>query len=234
MSRVLQLITVILGAATLAFSTEALAQNGQCPIAVASVEGTSNVSVGANPMKGDTISTGADGALELTIGDGARLKLGPRSKLYVDVAYCPDPATKSIRLKLVTGSLWAKGDMSVPKFEISTPHFLAMVGTSTLAIKGRHLDTMFTMETESQKVETRDWSDTVNVGSHTFPFKGDVSMIYPLAGGVTLIPWGGRGMRINDGQQVQFGYKEFHISNKPAQAEPAEIPFDAEGVYLLR
>lgn len=208
------------------------AQESNCPVTVTELQGTGNVAVGKTLAKGDTVKTDSDSFLQITLGDGALLKLGPRSVLYVDVAFCPDASKQSVRLKLVRGTLWAKGHASMPKFEVSNSHLLATVGTSTLAMSARWLDTMFTMDKESQKIATRDWEDTVNVLSHTFPFKGNVSRLFALQGNLIMIPWGSRGAMLRQDQQVTYGYKDFHISSKPDAIIPEELPFDAEGNYL--
>lgn len=210
----------------------ALAQNGTCPISVTSLNGSGNVSVGATPVKGDTLKTGKGSFMQLSLGNGALLKLGPESVLSVDVAYCPDASTRAFRLKLISGSLWAQGHTSVPRFEVSTAHFLATVGTSNLVMHAKYLDTTFTLDKESQKIATRDWEDTVNVLSHTFPFKGEVSRLFMVKGTVEMIPWGGNATTFKQGEQVAYGYKDYHIANTPTAIIKSELPFDAEGNYL--
>ena len=210
-----------------------MAQENSCPISVTAITGTGNVASGTALVKGDTISTGIDSFLELTLGEGAKLKLGPESILYIDVAYCPNPSNQAVRLKLLSGTLWAKGHASMPKFEISTAHFLATLGTTTLAARARYIDSSFTMEKESQKIETRDWQDTVNVLSHTFPFKGEIAQLFGLQGNIIMIPWGKRGALLKPDQQVTYGYYDYHISNKPVPIASDELPFDVDGNYLL-
>ena len=210
-----------------------IAQDGACPVSITKIDGGANVTAGDTFAKGDTIKTESASFAYATLGDGAKLKVGPESILVVDVAYCPDPSTSALRLKLVSGTLWAQGHSSVPKFEISTAHFLATVGRSAIAVQAAYLDTSFTMNKESQKIETREWQDTVNVLSHTFPFKGDVSRLFALQGNVIMIPWGSRGSMLKQGQQTTNGYLDYHISNKPGPIIAEEQPFDSEGNYIL-
>ena len=208
------------------------AQNA-CTITVTTLSGTAKTTKGAlgtgsSLAKGDTIYVGSGSLLELKIGDGATARIGADSKVYVDASFCPDPSTHAVRLKVVTGSLWAKGSPAVEKFQITSEHFLAMVGTSTIAVKSRYLDTTFTLTRERQRVETRDWSDTVDVGSYTFPFVGYASSIYALDGEPFLVPWGGKGSVLATGMQSTFGFDQSHIPSTPKQIDRSELLFDKE------
>lgn len=211
------------------------AQSEDCSITVSALNGAATSSggalaIGGTVAKGDTIKTGDGGGIELNVG-GAVLKMGPRSSLFVDVSYCPDPSSRAVRLKLFSGSVWAQGNASAPKFDIATEKFLATVGTSTIAVNARYLDTMFTIAQKSQEISTRDWKDTVEVQHHTFPFRGHVNTIYALAGNVMVLPWGGRGTMLKQGNQAVYGYEESLISSKPQPIKQAELLFDAGGMY---
>lgn len=211
------------------------AQDDGCPITVTALNGTATsgggtLTVGSALAKGDTVRTGNGSGLELNVG-GAVLKVGARSVLMVDVSYCPDPTSRSVRLKLLSGSIWAKGNASAPKLDISTEKFMATVGTSTLAVNARYLDTTFTLAQESQEISTRDWKDTVDVLHYTFPFKGEVNTVFAIAGNVMVLPWGGRGAMLKQGNQAIYGYDESFISSKPQPIKQEELLFDAAGSY---
>ena len=47
------------------------------------------------------------------------------------------------------------------KVDITTHNFAAVLGTSTLSINARYLDTTFTLTQGTQEISTRDWTDTV-------------------------------------------------------------------------
>ncbi|MCB0710863.1 MAG: hypothetical protein KDD67_00885 [Ignavibacteriae bacterium] len=213
-----------------------LSAQGSCSITVTTVSGTAkttntSLAVGASLAKGDTIYVGSGSLLELKVGAGAITKIGANSKVYVDASYCPDASTHAIRLKLVSGNLWAKGHSGVEKFQITSEHFLVMVGNSTISANARYLDTSFTLSRRSERIETRDWADTVEVESYTFPFVGHTATIFALAGEPVLVPWGGTGAILQAGMQSTFGFDEAHISSKPQKIEQSQILFTKEGDY---
>ena len=214
-----------------------VAQAPECSITVAALNGTATgkkggLSVGSSLSKGDTIRVGSGSLLELNIGDGGVVKVGANSKIYVDASYCPDDTTEAIRIKLSAGSLWAKGSPALPKFHITSEHFLAMVGNSTIALNARYMDTTFTLSRGSQRIETRDWADTVEVESYSFPFVGETSTIYALNGEPLLVPWGEKGLVLKSNQQATFGFDQNHIPDDPKALNKNELHFTSEGNYV--
>ena len=228
----------IVSTGLLLISTMLTAQVPECSITVATLSGTAtnngqSLSVGSSLAKGDKVQVGSGSVLELTVGNGGSAKIGADSEVYVDASYCPDASSDAIRLKLISGSLWAKGNPAQSKYHISSEHFLVMVGTTTVTLNARHLDTTFTLSRESQHIETLDWADTVEVESYTFPFKGEVSTVYALDGDPTIVPWGGKALTLKKGEQSTHGFKESHISSKPQETHQEELLFDATGTYLV-
>lgn len=212
------------------------AQEAPCPCTVSTVSGSitsdgAPVVSGATLQKNDTIVVGAGATLTLAIGDAASVIVGPDSRLAVDVTYCTTPTSGSVRLRLLEGSMWAKGTAAAPKVELTTLHALATLGTATMTLTSDDLDTNFTISKGSQEISTRDWVDTVEVETYTFPFKGTVSTIATHAGSAIVLPWGGRGAMLKAGTQVTYGYKEEHISSKPTPIVTEQMVFDAEGAY---
>ena len=213
-----------------------LPAQGECSITVASLSGTASttrggLSTGATLSKGDTIYVGAGSLLELKIGDDAISRIAEQSKVYIDASYCPDATTHAVRLKVVSGWLWAKGSPGVEKFQITSEHFIALVGTSTIAVRAHYLDTNFSLTRGRQRIETRDWYDTVEVESYSFPFVGHTSMIYALEGEPFLVPWGGEGRIFHTGMQSTFGFDPNHIPSDPTAIERSGLLFTKEGTY---
>lgn len=232
-SIVRHLFALALGA--LVFFPSFLSAQEDCPISVTALSGTAatskgSLAVGGSLMKGDTVKTGESGTLELNVG-GAVMKAGPGSVFFVDVSYCPDPSSRAVRIKLLAGSVWAQGNAAAPKFDIATENFLATVGTSTVLIRTRYLDTMYTVGQQSQEISTRDWKDTVEVQRYTFPFRGHTGTVYALSGNVMVLPWGKRGAMLKQGTQSIYGYEESFISSKPQPIKTEELVFDAAGTY---
>ena len=211
------------------------AQEG-CPLTLGTISGTVTVagaatSNGAVLAKGDTISTGAGSQVTLDLAGNGRLKLGPGSRLFVETLYCPTGEGGSVRLRLLAGTLWAQGTSTGVKVDITTHNFAAVLGTSTLSINARYLDTTFTLTQGTQEISTRDWTDTVDVQKYSFPFTGEISTLFALAGRVVVVPWGGRGAIVREGEQTVQGFEETHISAKPHEIDQSELLYTVEGSY---
>ena len=213
-----------------------LSAQESCPLALNSISGTvtvagSTAADGGILAKGDTIATGPGSQVTIDLAGTGRLKLGPSSRLYVETLYCPATDGGAIRLRLVSGTLWAQGTSTGRKVDITTNNFAAVLGTSTLSINARHLDTTFTLTQGTQEISTREWTDTVDVQKYTFPFQGEVSTLFALAGRVIVVPWGGRGAMVREGEQTTQGYDETHISSKPHEIDQSELLYSLEGNY---
>ena len=213
-----------------------LSAQESCPLALSSISGTVTVAGGAAAdggilAKGDTIATGAGSQVTIDIAGTGTLKLGPSSRLYVETIYCPEAEGGAIRLRLVKGTLWAQGRSTGRKVDITTNNFAAALGTSTLSINAQYLDTTFTLTQGTQEISTREWTDTVDVQKYTFPFQGEVSTLFALAGRVVVVPWGGRGALVREGEQTIQGYDETHISSKPHEIDQSELLYSLEGNY---
>lgn len=211
------------------------AQEG-CPVTLGSISGTVTVAGAAAAdggvlAKGDTIATGVGSQVTIDLAGTGTLKLGPSSRLTVETLYCPAAEGGAIRLRLVSGTLWAQGTSTGRKVDITTNNFAAVLGTSTLSINARYLDTAFTLTQGTQEISTRDWTDTVDVQKYTFPFQGEVSTLFALAGRVVVVPWGGRGAIVREGEQTIQGYEETHISSKPHEIDQSELLYSLEGNY---
>ncbi|MCE2504407.1 MAG: hypothetical protein J4G05_10170 [Chlorobi bacterium] len=232
----LPLYVSIVGTALFLIADSLAAQVPECSITVVALNGTAlrnenSLSVGSSLAKGDVIQVEDGSLLELAVGDGGSAKIGANSKVHVDASYCPNPSSDVVRLRLLSGSLWAKGSPELSKYHISSEHFLVMVGTSTITLNARHLDTTFTLSREFQRIETRYRADTVEVESYTLPFNGDVSTVFALSGDVTMVAWGGKPIVLKEGQQSICGFGESHISSEPRDIDRETLLFDAAGTY---
>lgn len=207
-----------------------------CPITLSDISG--EVTVAGSPIgdgmvaaKGDTIMTGPGSQVALDLAGSGTVHLGPGSRLSVETSYCPSETGGALRLRLVEGTLWATGEQSGRKVDITTANFAAVLGSSTLSINARSLDTTFTLTQATQEIATRDWTDTVEVQRYTFPFRGDVSTLFALSGRVVVVPWGGRGAIVQEGHQTVQGFDETHISSRPQEIDQAELLYSVEGTY---
>lgn len=207
------------------FTNSALsAQGTECQITLA---GVSQIGFG------DTIRTGATGTTEIDLAGVGQMIVGPRSVLWVETSYCPVESGGAMRLWLVEGNLWVQGTSSDVKIEVATDNFLAFVGTSTLSIAARQLDTTFTIVQGTQEIATRDWKDTVETGSVAVPFAGPVSTIYALADRVVLMPWGARqGTILREGTQSTHGFTAELGTTDPKEINQSEVVFRADGGYV--
>lgn len=218
-----------------AFQIDLHAQN-DCPLTLGASSGMvsvagSTAATGAVLSKGDTLVTGAGGSATIDLAGVGTMNVGPGSRLFVETSYCPTGSGGSIRLRLVEGTLWASGSSTDKKVEIATTNFLAILGGSTLSVNARTLDTSFTIVQGTQEISTREWTDTVDVASLKFPFKGNVSTIFAIAGRVVLIPWGARGTIVGEGEQASYGFDERHISSKPQEIDQSELLYNSDGTF---
>ncbi len=193
--------------------------------------GGSGVASGASLSKDDTLEVDAGGSATIDLGGDATMNVGPGSRLFVETSYCPGNSGGSIRLRLIEGTLWAQGSSTDTKVEIATANFLARLGNATLSVNARTLDTSFTIVQGTKEISTREWTDTVDVASETFPFSGDVSTIFAIADRVVVIPWGGRGSIVREGEQATFGFNETHISSKPQEIDQSELLYNVDGTF---
>lgn len=75
---------------------------------------TNTARVGQGILRGAVLQTGPGGSLGLTLSDGTRLSLGPRSELHLE-AYQFEPARQQLRFdaRLTRGSLsFSSGDIA--------------------------------------------------------------------------------------------------------------------------
>ncbi len=204
------------------FNADLAAQSHDCPILKED---------GSTAAEDDIIETGANGTTELDLGGAGRMIIGPRSKVLVDVSYCPAATGGAMSMKLHEGTLCVKGTSTDRKIEVTTENFIVMVGTSTLTINASTLDTTFTMVQGTQEISTRDWKDTVETGSMTVPFAGPVSTIFALEGRPVVMPWGTRGAILNAGLQATHGFTTEIMSSDPKEIDQTEVVFAMDGGY---
>ncbi len=221
--------------AVLALPTNNLSAQTGCTVTLSSGSGTmvggTAVTSGTALQKDDTLRTDATGSASLDVAGSGTVKVGPNATLVVETSYCPSATGGKVRLKLVEGNLWASGNSTGTKVEIGTPNFVATLANSTIAVNASALDTIFTLVQGTQEISTREWTDTVDVQMYTFPFQGEVSTIFALSGRVIVVPWGGRGAIVREGQQATMGYDEAHISSKPQEINQTELVYAVDGTF---
>jgi hypothetical protein len=98
------------------------------------------LAVGGTVVEGDTVATEAATRLELKMGDGSVVRVGPQSKLELRAAYFGAKGEKKFSAKLTFGRLWSKvtglvgGDS---KFEVETDNAVAGVRGTTFRVDAK-------------------------------------------------------------------------------------------------
>jgi hypothetical protein len=92
------------------------------------------LAVGASVGVGDTVETGERARLELTLPDGSKLRLAPKSKATLDAASFNGKRRERVSLKLGAGRVWSnvvRGTGGADAFEVRTENAVTGVrGTS--------------------------------------------------------------------------------------------------------
>jgi hypothetical protein len=92
------------------------------------------LAVGASVGVGDTVETGDRARLELTLPDGSKLRLAPKSKATLDAASFNGKRRERVSLKLGAGRVWSnvvRGTGGADAFEVRTENAVTGVrGTS--------------------------------------------------------------------------------------------------------
>lgn len=96
-----------------------------------------SAAVGQPVFAGDTLRTGADGRLGLTLKDGTRVSLGGNTELQVNAfAYAPAEGRLALAIKILRGvAAYVSGriaELAPGSVKIETP-------TSVIGIRGTHL-----------------------------------------------------------------------------------------------
>jgi hypothetical protein len=96
------------------------------------------LSVGSKVHPGDTVETGKRTRLELKLGDGSALRLGPVSRLELAAAsFGRSPEEREVSAKLAVGNVWANVARSVggsSRFEVATENAVAGVRGTTFRV----------------------------------------------------------------------------------------------------
>lgn len=106
-------------------------------VSVVRFGGQSSAVLGQGVFEGDTLKTGPDGRLGVTLKDGTRLSLGGNTELRIDsFAYAPAESRVGLVLKLLRGAItYVSGriaQLAPGAVKIETP-------TSVIGIRGTHL-----------------------------------------------------------------------------------------------
>jgi hypothetical protein len=93
--------------------------------------------IGQSIVEGDSVKTGADGRLGITLKDGTRLSLGGGTELHLDTfAYAPAQGRLGLVIRVLRGmTAYISGriaDLAPGAVKIETP-------TSVIGIRGTHL-----------------------------------------------------------------------------------------------
>jgi hypothetical protein len=96
------------------------------------------LSMGSKVHAGDTVETGKRTRLELKLGDGSALRLGPASRVELAAAsFGRSPEDRKVSATLAVGSVWANVVRSVggsSRFEVETENAVAGVRGTTFRV----------------------------------------------------------------------------------------------------
>jgi hypothetical protein len=113
--------------------------------------------------EGDVLSTGARTRLEVKLGDGSYIRLGPASRALLAVAvFGKGPSDRKVSARLTVGNAWAKVAHAVggdARFEIETENAVAGVRGTTFRVDAA----------KDRSVVVRVYSGTVAVAAGRIP-----------------------------------------------------------------
>jgi hypothetical protein len=96
------------------------------------------LAVGSAVREGDVLETAARTRLEVRLGDGSALRLGPASRARVErAAFGKAAGGRKVSAKLMAGQVWANVAKAVggeARFEVSTDHAVAGVRGTTFRV----------------------------------------------------------------------------------------------------
>ena len=107
---------------------------------------------------GDAVRTGAKGRLELTLGDGSRLRLGPSTVVTLSRAHFDNSGRRQVTVRMWLGRLWAQVTRRLGRgsaFEVKTRNAVAGVrGTSFAVLANADLSSVVKVYTGTVGVRT--------------------------------------------------------------------------------
>lgn len=143
-----RVLSVLFACALLLTASAARADEARGSATVSFLEGSSTFQTGgegkakalkkdAEVFENDTVTTGAQGRVELKMKDGSIVRIGPASKLQLRSAHFVANESKRFNFKLLFGKVWSKVNGLVgnnAKFEVETDNAVAGVRGTTFRV----------------------------------------------------------------------------------------------------
>lgn len=110
---------------------------GRAEVSGPKTEPWSRLAKGARLVEGQTVRTREKTRLELTLGDGSKVRLGSDSKLTLTEARFSGKARESVSVRLWVGQLWAnvvKAARPEVRFEVRTENAIGGVRGTSFAV----------------------------------------------------------------------------------------------------
>jgi hypothetical protein len=105
---------------------------------VTSKGGTTALKVGSVVAEGDTVETREDSKLELSMPDGSKLRLAPKTKVVLSEGTFNEGKGRNVKASVWVGRLWAKVAKSIgggDSFEVETRNAVAGVRGTSFAVQ---------------------------------------------------------------------------------------------------
>jgi hypothetical protein len=134
---IIAMLVMLIGATTAAYSQNAIGNvAGVTPAAVADLAGQQiTIIQGADLFEGQTITTNADGVVQIVFVDDTRMVIGPNSSLVIERYLLRDPTTVGAFVANALGGTFRfiTGDSPKDAYQIRTP-------AGTITVRGTALD----------------------------------------------------------------------------------------------